>query len=770
MLKKTTILLIGLLFFGISLYAQRSDGVEEYSSSRPKVGVVLSGGGAKGLAHVGVLRYLEELEIPIDYIVGTSIGSIVGGFYALGYSANELDSLVMAQDWAMVMSDKVPRGEVSLEEKIRSEKFIVSIPFTDANAFERNKKDTSDTYGGLKANIPSGLVQGQNLYTLFTKLTVGYQDSIDFSTLPIPFACVAVDLNTNKEVVFHSGNIVQAIRASMAIPGYFAPVKDADRYLVDGGILNNYPVDVAREMGADIIIGVDLHSENNTEYQEVTTIIDALDKMINLMEGNRTEQNRRMTDIRITPLVSKYGTLDFDLKSMDALIDTGYNAALRASYDLQMLSQSLKILEKRDREHQMGPIVKVPKREAVNIERDSVDISQIEVTGISESDMEWLFKKTKIAPGRRVSGEDIDNAISFFYSTKAFSRVTYSLLGDSNPYIMKIDFVPGKHHQLGFGFRYDSEESASLLLDVGINQLKLYGFRINMAAKLGFNPNFAIDGVVDFKSKLRLNSNYTFSHSNMNMFERGERSSNISYYYNKFDLTFQNYDPRHSKFKAGVRYENCYFSSILTNVSVPPEYEITVRERDFISLFGTFLNDKLDRTNFPTKGIRTEISYAYYFNWFNEDLKPFSDIRFQTKVALPTGTLFVPMFSLYGRWTLGENIPASHLNVMGGYQAGRYLNQQIPFAGLNNLYSMGKILGVARADFRFNFMKSHYITATVNYAMSGNTISEFVGNQGVVGASIGYSFDSFIGPVSLNVHWSDKSEKVGVYFNLGYYF
>ena len=769
MQKRSAILLILFIFFGVASNAQQPKEGYSNNSSRPKVGVVLSGGGAKGLAHVGVLKYLEELEIPIDYIVGTSIGSIVGGFYALGYSADDLDSLVMAQDWDMVMSDKIPKGETSLEEKLRNEKFIISIPFTDAKAFEKSKKDSSQVFG-LKANIPTGLVQGQNLYNLFTKLTVGYQDSIDFSTFPIPFACVAVDLNTNKEEVFHSGNIVEAIRASMAIPGYFAPVKTDNHYLVDGGILNNYPVDVAREMGADIIIGVDLHSETNAEYQEVTSLIDALDQMINLMEGNKTEKNRRITDIRITPLVSKYGTLDFDLKSMDALIDTGYNAALRASYDLQMLSQSLKILDKREKSHMIGPVVNVPKRRAINIERDSVDISQIVVTGISDSDMELLFRKTKIAPGRKVSGQDIDDAISFFYSTKAFSRVTYSLLGDSNPYIMRIDFEPGKQHQLGFGFRYDSEESAALLLDVGINQLKLYGFRVNLAAKLGFNPNVSVDGVVDFKSKLRLNSNYTFSHSNMNMFEGGERSSNISYYYNKFDLTFQNSDPRHSKFKTGVRYENCYFNSILTNVSVPPEYEITIRNRDFISIFGTFLNDNLDRANFPTKGIRTEISYAYYFNWFNEDLRPFSDIRFQTKMAFPTGTLFVPIFSLYGRWAMGENIPASHLNVMGGYQQGRYLNQQIPFAGLNNLYSMGKMLAVARADLRFNLLKSHYITATVNYAMSGNTIPEFIGNQGVIGASLGYSFDSFIGPVSLHLHWSDKSEKVGVYFNLGHYF
>ena len=176
---------------------------------RPKVGLVLSGGGAKGMAHIGVLKMLEELDIPVDYVVGTSIGSIMAGFYSLGYTADELDSLVRSQDWDLLMKDKRGRRDVSYESKQDKDQFLVTFPFmnhksltdeTSANAANRNK--------GLLRNMPSALVSGHNLDQLFTKLSVGYQDDIDFNTLPIPFACVAVDLNTKEEVVFHSGNLV----------------------------------------------------------------------------------------------------------------------------------------------------------------------------------------------------------------------------------------------------------------------------------------------------------------------------------------------------------------------------------------------------------------------------------------------------------------------------------------------------------------------------------------------------------------------------------
>jgi len=189
---------------------------------RKKVGVVLSGGGAKGVAHIKALKVIEEAGIPIDYIVGTSMGSIVGGLYAIGYTPEQLDSMVRKQDWTFLLSDRIKRSAMSLTERERSAKYIVSLPFTK----------------NPKAAMSGGIIKGQNLANLFSDLTMGYHDSINFNKLPIPFACVSANVVNGDQIVFHDGVLSTAMRASMAIPGVFTPVRKDSMILVDGGIVN----------------------------------------------------------------------------------------------------------------------------------------------------------------------------------------------------------------------------------------------------------------------------------------------------------------------------------------------------------------------------------------------------------------------------------------------------------------------------------------------------------------------------------------------------
>ena len=308
-------------------------------AQRPKVGVVLCGGGAKGAAHVGVLKVLEENDIPIDYIVGTSMGAIVGGLYAIGYSAAELDSLIMAQDWNYVMSDRIPRRETYFDQRKYQDNYLLRIPFGAGDysrlAARDQRPGARDQRPGqpprregasLLDNIPLAVVTGQNVYNLFSRLSVGYQDSLDFSRMPIPFACVAVDVIGKKEVVFKSGNFVDAIRASMAIPGYFAPVRIDDMVLVDGGMLNNYPVDVARAMGADIIIGVRL-SEPTEEKPQVNSIGDLFSEMLDVYTNAKLAAAIADTDLLITAETKGYNMLSFDNKSLRTLLDNGEKAA-----------------------------------------------------------------------------------------------------------------------------------------------------------------------------------------------------------------------------------------------------------------------------------------------------------------------------------------------------------------------------------------------------------------------------------------------------------
>lgn len=285
-----------------------------------KIAVVLSGGGAKGMAHIGALKIIEEAGIPIDYIVGTSIGSIVGGLYAIGYTPSQLDSIVRRQEWSWLLSDKTETKKLSLDRREEKEKYIISIPF------DPSKKQKMD-----------GLIQGENLNALFSDLTIGYHDSIDFKNLPIPFACVATDIVSGNEIAFHKGVLSAAIRASMAIPGAFTPIRKDSMVLVDGGLKNNYPADVAKQMGADLIIGVSVQSEPQ-KAEKLNKVTDILTQVIDFACKNKFESNKELTDLFIQIDTEGYTAGSFSKEAIDSLILRGEEAArsqLNALYSIK---------------------------------------------------------------------------------------------------------------------------------------------------------------------------------------------------------------------------------------------------------------------------------------------------------------------------------------------------------------------------------------------------------------------------------------------------
>ena len=280
------------------------------AGERKKVAVVLGGGGAKGVAHIGVLKVLEEAGIPIDIVAGTSMGAIVGGLYAIGYSPDEIKRMVELQDWDMLLSDKVKRSHLLFPEKEKAERYIVSLPFG------LEKKD----------RVIDGVVKGQNLQNLFSDLTIGYHDSVDFNSFLIPFACVAVDMVSGKDYVFHKGSLPLAMRASMAIPGVFTPVRKDSMVLVDGGIVNNYPADVAKAMGADIIIGVDVQNALKSA-DKLNSAPDILGQIVDLTCQTNHEKNVELTDTYIKVNVDGFSSASFTPAAIDSLMRRGEEAA-----------------------------------------------------------------------------------------------------------------------------------------------------------------------------------------------------------------------------------------------------------------------------------------------------------------------------------------------------------------------------------------------------------------------------------------------------------
>ena len=283
------------------------------SRQRPRVAVVLSGGGAKGMAHIGVLKVLERAGIPVDIVTGTSMGSIVGGLYAVGWSATQLDSLVRRQDWPFLLSDRAVYSSEDLEgRRLQSTYF-----------FSKTLRLRKSHLSGA-----TGVIEGKNLMRLFRHLTAGYTDSMSFDSLPRRFACVATNIVDNTEYDFHSGVLAEAMRTSMSIPGVFTPVKKGDRVLVDGGLRNNYPADIARTMGAEYVIGVTVQGPPKTADDLVHGSA-VLGQIVDVNCKNKYDDNLKLTDIAIRVDTRGYNAASFTPAAIDTLIRRGENEAMR---------------------------------------------------------------------------------------------------------------------------------------------------------------------------------------------------------------------------------------------------------------------------------------------------------------------------------------------------------------------------------------------------------------------------------------------------------
>jgi NTE family protein len=294
------------------------------TARRPSVAVVLSGGGAKGTAHVGALRVIEQAGIPIDYVVGTSMGALIGGLYSLGYTTNQLDSLLSTQDWKLLLSDRENPADKPLAERLMTEQYALTVPFRAASPEITN----------------GGFIKGVNLGHLFYRLLYPYNHDLQFDSLPIPFACVAVDIASGTAHEFHDGNLQEAMRASMSIPGLFTPVRRGEQVFVDGGIMNNYPMDVARKMGADIIIGVDVQADL-LDAKQLKGLDKVLLQVIDVATNNDYFTKIDSTDIYIKVDVSGYSAASFTTEAIDTLKRRGQLAALTHWNSLMQLRRYL---------------------------------------------------------------------------------------------------------------------------------------------------------------------------------------------------------------------------------------------------------------------------------------------------------------------------------------------------------------------------------------------------------------------------------------------
>lgn len=757
-MKKNCFLLTVLLVIATFLNAQQP-------SSRPKVGLVLSGGGAKGAAHIGIIKYLEEIGIPVDYIAGTSMGSIVGGFYALGYNAAELDTIISSVDWNIYMSNAIKRDKLSSKGKDTQSSYLITIPFNvngeEIQPLHRDKPSSKENLSFI-SSLPSSIIDGTRIINLINSYCVGYQDSISFNDLVIPFACVGTDIKSGKEIILNSGRLPLAIRASMAIPGVFAPVRIDGHILVDGGMLNNFPADICKDMGADILIGIDVSDGIAEDEEDLQSLPQLLNQLVNITIAGKLDHNKELCDIYIHPDITGYGTLSFEKSSIDTLIQRGYHAAELNKDKFLALKETLDAY---------GPVTYEHKRpKAVSIQKDMITLNSVNFTNTTDKEKGWLIRKGHLQEGSSIKAEDIDKAIDIFEGTGAYSKITYSLTEaktstDSiRAFDLNIRLKKTAPHSAGFGFRYDTEESAAVLFNIGFNQNRLDGLKVDFTSKLSYNPylgatiTWAQQGLADF------NLSYEYRSSEFKTFRQTDifdivraRSNRISLYVSEFHL-------RNYKAALGMRYE------FLPLIQLPSAEETA--KGQYYGPFCKFTFDNMDDAFFARHGSKAALSANLRSDVDTKQL--WGDISLNYSAYLtPKDSKLTFEPQVYLRACIAKETPFIYRNFAGGSMEGRYLEQQMPFIGILNTIGIDNYATIARLDARYNIFGKHYISGIVNYMHHSESLGEFF-NSGKShsnwGAGLRYTLDSPIGPISLDGQWSDISNSFCVYFNLGYTF
>ena len=713
-------------------------------TKRKKVAVVLSGGGAKGVAHIGALKVIEEAGIPIDIITGTSMGSIVGGLYSIGYRADVLDSIVRAQDWNTLLLDREDLSLQRIAEREKQNTYMISTGIT----LKKNK--------GLSAT--GGIIKGKNLHGLFERLTSGYNDSIDFNTLPIPFACVATDMVTFTEYDFHSGVLPQAMRASMAIPAVFTPVRIGGMVLVDGGMRNNYPADVAREMGADIIIGIAVPDEDKSA-EDLGSTTSILKRIVDYNTKNKYEENVSITDVYIPVNTHNYSAASFNSAAIDTLINRGEKAAREHWDELVALRQRI------------GNYTPKPQTSVVLLSPDSVEITSVEFVDVSPIDEKYIRAKFHLRAKDRLTSRQAELVttamrVDLFYQEPSF-HLTKTVEG------VKAVFTGGqkKASQLNLGVRFDTEEMVALQVNADIPMRRAAMTDIDLTLRLGMRIMARLDVAFYPGHLMRPTLSYIFHRDEINIYEKGEKDYNFSYNQHAAELAVLNFNVRNFTISGGIRWDYYHFPHVLKG----KDSETSKKAFDddhFFSYYGRLDYNSENDWYFPARGSKLHAQYVYYTDDFAglKGKAGMHDVSGMWRKSLSLGERFTiqPMF--YGRMLFGSERPGILGNMIGGEWFGHKLAWQMPFAGVNYLEHVDPYLVSMQLQAQQRLGKNNYVLLRVAAAQQADDLENLLDRSTLLGTSLSYYYNTMFGPLGASVGYSNKTKEPYFYINLGYVF
>ena len=737
--SKSLVLLILLSFaFCQNVKAQSSDSI----LIRPRVGVVLSGGGAKGFAHIGALKVIEEAGLPIDYIAGTSMGSIIGGLYAMGYDLETMTRLTKEQNWDAVMSDAIPRKYLPIDDKILNRHYLVTFPF-------RNRK----------IQMKSSIYDGEMINLLLARLTSPAYKIRNYNELPIPFLCVATDIENAEAYEMTRGNLQRSIRASMSIPFYYPPVEVDNRLLIDGGMRNNFPVHNLKEKGLDIIIGVNVQRDYH-DKEDLNTLAKLLDQMIAMTDVDASKQAMEEVDIHIKPHLSDYSMMDFN--SFDTIIALGEEAAREYLPQLKHLADSIRSIQDYSTERKsVAPL-------------DTLYVVSLKIDGLSEENANFIRNSFSKHYPNTVTLDEIEMLIMRIYATGYFSEIWYELLPEPKGVSILLHCKEKEVETVSIAAHYDTDYGIGILTNLTFKNVLSFPKRSTLSFDLNIaeDPYFKLRFHSHLSQKFKYGSDISVISLFMNQYNDRIINNSYSVQDNKLDL-FMEYTPTLKRqFRIGLVGNYVHLRDNLVHVVKADNY-------DFISY--AYLNYHIDNADSPTfasRGWKLNINGKYLVPFIDaDDIHSTSmghsiivNAKFDGAIAI--GKRHSLKFcALAGASFTNNEIPLSYRFFVGGQSQMNYFDNIISFEGLRFTQLYGNNMAVGKISWQYNFYKDLYAVANVNCGYVSDIQSEwFTHDKFVMGAGLTLGINTMAGPIEVSVMGSNRSSDLIGFLNVGYWF
>ena len=736
------VLLLGLIV-NTSVFAQKKEEL--------KVGLVLSGGGAKGFAHIGVLKVIDSLGIEVDYIAGTSMGAVIGSLYSTGYSGKQLEAFFNSQDFNVLINDEFERSSKTFYERENAEKYVVSLPFEN-----------------LKISLPSALSRGQNVYNLLYQLMLPVKEINDFSQLPIPFFCVATDIETGESIIMDRGSLAESVTASGALPSLFEPVVIDDQILIDGGVTNNFPVEELRARGMDIIIGVDVQDALK-DRESLKSAPEILLQINNFRTINAMKNKAPLTDIYIKPDITDFSVISFD-EGRD-IIENGELAAKAK------LNELIEVRDNQDNFNQRSQIIPL----------DSLRIESVSINGMDRFTRSYVIGKLKFKGEEKISYSKFKKGINNLIATNNFDTFRYQLKSTENDSTFKLVGNIKESDNTTFlklGVHYDGLYKSAALANITKQRLLFKNDLASLDFILGDNSRYNFDYFIDkgFYISIGLKSRFNHFSKGVNPGFALDNDSPLLESLNKIDVDLNDFTNqiylqtifrKDFALRLGGEYKRLKITSE-TLLEEDQDDEITFENSDYLSLYGNLVFDDYDNPYFPKSGFYFNGDFHWYLgaSGFNKNFEPFSITKADIGYAFSFSNNVAFKVETQGGFKLGDDSTNSLNFALGGY--GRnFINNIYSFYGYDYFEITGDSFVKAIFTLDYELFNNHHLLLAANYGNVENRLFEtgnWLSAPDYTGYALGYSLETFLGPLEGKFTYSPETGNSYWFFNLGFWF